>query len=55
MDNVSSTHSLESINESKFQPLTEDESKMLSGGGPTVGVTLSLFGGPDVSADYSFE
>jgi hypothetical protein len=53
MDDASRVN-LESINGSKFQPLTEEESVMMTGGGVTVSVTLSLVG-PDVGVDYSFE
>lgn len=54
MSNAESARILEGINGSKFQPLTEEESMMMSGGGLTVSVTLSL-AGPDIGVDYSFE
>lgn len=53
--NSSTAGGLESLKGAKFQPLTEEEGMMMSGGGLTVTVTLSYPNGPDIGVDYHFE
>jgi hypothetical protein len=53
--NTQKKSTLESIGDSKFEPLSEEESAMIQGGGVTVSVTFGYPAGPDVGVDYHFE